>query len=39
MMMLAMLVMLVEKTTTEEKVEIVMILGLDSNLQTHGKDL
>lgn len=34
-----MLVMLVEKTTTEEKVEIVTILGLDSNLQTHGKDL
>lgn len=31
--------MMMEKTMTEEKVEIMMILGLDSNLQTHGKDL
>lgn len=37
-MMLVMMVML-EKKMTEEKVEIMMILGLDSNLQIHGKDL
>lgn len=34
-----MLVMLEKKTMTEEKVEIMMILGLDSNLQIQGKDL
>ena len=38
-MMLVMIVMLEKKTMREEKVEIMMILGLDSNLQIHGKDL
>lgn len=38
-MMLVMMVMLEKKTMREEKVEIMMILGLDSNLQIHGKDL
>lgn len=38
-MMLVMMVMLEKKTVREEKVEIMMILGLDSNLQIHGKDL
>ena len=37
--MLVMMVMLEKKTMREEKVEIMMILGLDSNLQIHGKDL
>lgn len=37
--MLVMMVMLEKKTMTEEKVEIMMIPGLDSNLQIHGKDL